>query len=137
MTDELKDKWVIFDIDGVLCKKGTLLPVDAGVGIYKALAQTNPILFLTFRPEDTREETLAWLNQWVDEDIGNDQLLMRIPDTNITEYPPEEQKVDILMSMFTGPEDILFAIDDNPSIINAYKKAGICAVHFIAPIIPD
>jgi phosphoglycolate phosphatase-like HAD superfamily hydrolase len=125
--DELKDKWVIFDIDGVLCKKGTLLPVDAGVGIYKALAQTNPILFLTFRPEDTREETLAWLNQWVDKDIGNDQLFMRIPDTDEGEYPAPEQKVDILMGLFEEPEDILVVFDDEAANIAAFRAQGITA----------
>jgi len=125
--DELKDKWVIFDIDGVLCKKGTLLPIEAGVGIYQALAKTNPILFLTFRPEDIREETLTWLQQWVDKEIGNDQLYMRIPDTDEGEYPAPEQKVDILMGLFEEPEDILVVFDDEAANIAAFRAQGITA----------
>jgi FMN phosphatase YigB (HAD superfamily) len=126
--DELKDKWVIFDIDGVLCKKGTLLPVDAGVGIYQAMAKTNPVLFLTFRPEEDREETLEWLNQWVDDEIGTDQLLMRIPDTDPGEYPSQEQKVDILTSMFENPqEEILVVFDDEAPNIKAFRDLGITA----------
>jgi phosphoglycolate phosphatase-like HAD superfamily hydrolase len=121
-------KWVVFDIDGVLCKKGTLLPIDAGVEIYKALSKTNPILILTFRPEEDREETLEWLNQWVDAEIGTDQLYMRIPDTDPGEYPSQEQKVDILTGMFENPqEEILVVFDDEAPNIKAFRDLGITA----------
>jgi hypothetical protein len=124
---DLSDKWVIFDIDGVLCKKGTLLVIDAGLQIYKALSKTNPVLFLTFREEESRDETLIWLQTWIDEDIGNDQLYMRIPDTDAGEYPSQEQKVDILMALFDKPEDILVVFDDEAPNIAAFRNQGITA----------
>jgi len=122
----MKSKTVVMDIDGVLCKPHTYLAIEEGVAVYDAMVRNHPIIFLTFREEERRKETLTWLKENVDRFVTNDQLYMRIPDTTPDEYPAPEQKVDILQALM-AKDEVLMVFDDSALNVKAFRDAGYTA----------
>lgn len=141
----MKNK-VLFDIDGCIInmekrwaawKAGELTPklykglamamdepIPAGVALYKALL-ANPDLdciFVTARNEEQRAPTHAQLVQLFGlHDLDQFELLMR-PDGESYEA---DTKLKILRRNRITPDQVLFAIDDDPSMIASYQAWGI------------
>lgn len=96
-------------------------PIEAIRSLQKHLSQ-HPDVFtiaLTARPEDTREDTLKWLNKY---DIHFDALYMRASDDNRidSKVKPEIIKNQILVD---GWEPIMF-FDDRTRVVESIRDAG-------------
>lgn len=93
----------------------------AGVALYKALLTSYPqdCLFVTARKERQRSATVDALRAFLG--VDGTPLLMRADDAA---YVPST-KLEILRNAKISPKDVLFAVDDDPMILNAYQSVGI------------
>lgn len=142
----MKDKTVIFDIDGTLAdasyRLGFIedpdrkdwesffmaenmmkdLPIEPTVEIIAGLEPLFPIMFLTARPERTRMTTINWLGKhlpW----LSSYKLLMRADGDR---RPSHEVKRDILFNDLLLPErPILCAFEDRAEDAKMYRASGV------------
>lgn len=141
-------KYAIFDIDGC-CVDNTLrlhlldptdnneayhaahdmdVPIPAGVAVYSALMRSGlNIVFLTSRHEDHRDYTAEQLRTLFGVGLLHRcraSLLMR---QDSDKEPDPVFKLKALAREGIHPSDVLIAFDDRPSIVAAYREAGIVA----------
>jgi len=130
--------FVVLDIDGVLADvrhrlrhvakkpkdwdaffaaapKDPLL--DVGAGFAREAASSHDVVYLTGRPERTRDDTLRWLEK---HDLPAGRLIMRregdrrpavLTKTQALRRLSNEQRVDLVL-------------DDDPAVIEAMTRAG-------------
>lgn len=142
----MKEKAVIFDLDGTLCFElwrehlyeidkdqwGAGIPFDPPIDdVYTMLHFISKmlkvkIIYLTGRNEKFRHYTLSWLQKYncppgpvYMREYGNQ---LRNAEYKRQVYENEIKKLDL---------DIMFAIDDNPSVIQMWKEVGILTVHVV------
>jgi len=111
-----KSSVVILDIDNTIIRNG-IYPIKKMVDYVNELSKTNKIYIITGRPESDRKDTEETLKK---AGIKYNRLMMN----NIGGSPKDqiESKVKHAQNI---KEKILFAIDDNPKMRNAYRKVGI------------
>lgn len=144
----IKPKAIIIDLDGTLCESPYRASPDMVHWkdywpLYKHIPEDLPqewcmylvdrciqfckIVFLTARPEHTKEETIKWLGK----NSGTLRIfsweLIMMPDDysiekSVTDYKREEVK------KLQEKYDILFGIDDNESVCEMFEQEGIKAL---------
>lgn len=132
---------VVFDIDGVLADVRHRLRhvaakpknwdaffasapqdplLERGAKFARDAASSHDIVYLTGRPERTRDDTLAWLQK---NQLPAGRLIMRregdrrpavLTKTQMLRQLSKEQRVDLVL-------------DDDPAVIEAMTKAGFSA----------
>lgn len=99
-------------------------PVHDTIALVRALKKAGwRIVALTARPEKWREITLKWL---VTNQVPVDILMMR-PNNNFD--PSPKVKIDALKKIQTKSKSNILAIDDRLDVIEAFREAGITALH--------
>lgn len=79
------------------------------------------VVFATSRSERCREKTLSWLRRHISPEITDEMVMMRADGDRSSEA---DQKVGDVLSRFRA-KDIILAIDDNRSILDAWREAGV------------
>lgn len=111
-----KSAVVIVDIDNTIIRNG-IYPIKKMVDYVNELSKENKIYIITGRPESDRKDTEEALKK---SGVKYNRLMMN----NIggSQKDQIESKVKHAESI---KEKVLFAIDDNPKMRNAYRKIGI------------
>jgi archaellum biogenesis ATPase FlaH len=107
---------VIVDIDNTILRKG-IYPIKKMVDYVNELSKQNKIYIITGRPESDRDETVKSLKK---AGVKYNRLMM-----NNIGGGPKDQNESKKRHAESIKENVLFAIDDNPKMRNAYKEAGI------------
>lgn len=140
-TDEPARPCVVLDIDGVLADVRHRLrfvtakpkdwdaffaaapsdpPLDVGAGFAREAASSHDVVYLTGRPERTRDDTLAWLKR---HGLPEGRLIMRrdgdrrpavLTKTQALRHLSKECRVDLVL-------------DDDPAVVDAVMMAGFSA----------
>lgn len=134
---------IVCDIDGVIADNTHRLNADGEPDwkqFYKTMDKDQPIapivlllelidtqttsewvdvFLVTGRPEEYREVTLDWLNL---HGVEYSSLLMRKLKDNRPDY---EVKPEMLEEIAERGYDVLFAIEDSPNVVEAYRKMGV------------
>lgn len=145
MNGFMRKKAIICDLDGTLCNVQHRLhhvqkePKDKDsfhndlkndslvVPVYKILRRfeyDTKIIFLSSRPEKSREETSRWLIDngfLIYNTISSDFSLFLKDDDSLNGHEFKEKKLLELKEIY----NIMFAIDDRKSHINVFRKNGI------------
>lgn len=111
-----KSSVIIVDIDNTIIRNG-IYPIKKMVDYVNELAKENKIYIITGRPESDRKDTEQTLKK---AGIKYNRLMM-----NNIGNGKEEQIESKKKHAENIKEKILFAIDDNPKMRNAYQKIGI------------
>lgn len=111
-----KSSVVIVDIDNTIIRNG-IYPIKKMVDYVNELSKTNKIYIITGRPESDRKDTEETLKK---SGIKYNRLMM-----NNVGGSPENQIESKVKHAQNIKEKVLFAIDDNPKMRNAYRKIGI------------
>lgn len=130
-----KPKALIVDLDGTLALIGdrdpyaghlchTDTPCTAVAWLLRELDRAGSvhILIVTGRNERARHATYQWLNL---HRLYADCVYMRATDDW---RPAAAYKADVLTSRILPRYDVLFALDDDPRVIAAYRGLGIVAM---------
>lgn len=137
-TDDDARPCVVLDIDGVLADVRHRLRhvattpknwdaffasapqdplLEVGASFAREAASSHDIVYLTGRPERTRDDTMAWLQR---HQLPSGRLIMRregdrrpavLTKTQALRRLSEEQRVDLVL-------------DDDPAVVQAVTKAG-------------
>jgi hypothetical protein len=143
MERKNKNKTVIFDIDDTISRPGNralLLegegpvdwdlfysdsfedePIEALLEYAKICSVLYDLVFITSRSERVRGKTAKWLDKHIG--VLSYTLHMR-PETEMYTLC-EDLKPALLKAAGIDPRDVLFAIDDNASILRAWERVGI------------
>jgi len=107
---------VIVDIDNTILRNG-IYPIKKMIDYVNELSKENKIYIITGRPESDRDETVKSLKK---AGVKYNRLMM-----NNIGGGPKDQNESKKRHAESIKENVLFAIDDNPKMRNAYKEAGI------------
>jgi archaellum biogenesis ATPase FlaH len=107
---------VIVDIDNTILRNG-IYPIKKMVDYVNELSKQNKIYIITGRPESDRDETVKSLKK---AGVKYNRLMM-----NNIGGGPKDQNESKKRHAESIKENVLFAIDDNPKMRNAYKEVGI------------
>jgi len=107
---------VIVDIDNTILRNG-IYPIKKMIDYVNELSKENKIYIITGRPESDRDETVKSLKK---AGVKYNRLMM-----NNIGNEPKDQNESKKKHAESIKENVLFAIDDNPKMRNAYKEAGI------------
>ncbi|NBQ16742.1 hypothetical protein EBU24_00300 [bacterium] len=107
---------VIVDIDNTILRNG-IYPIKKMIDYVNELSKQNKIYIITGRPESDRDETVKSLKK---AGVKYNRLMM-----NNIGGGPKDQNESKKRHAESIKENVLFAIDDNPKMRNAYKEAGI------------
>jgi phosphoglycolate phosphatase-like HAD superfamily hydrolase len=138
---------IIMDLDGVLCDNSHRAhlvppadrqhrneawrpfveqcindaPIDAGVALYESLIKAHRVVIVTSRQDLFANESRSWLknniNTW-----GYPDVIFRSATDHST---PTDYKRDVLKTLRGRGYNILFAVDDDPAIIDMYNAEGV------------
>ena len=97
-------------------------PHSAVVEIINALADDVTVLIVTARMRQWEKHTVWWL---LLNDIKFDELYMRDDGDSRKDYIV---KKEILESIRSEGYEILFAVDDNPNVIELWQEEGILTI---------
>jgi archaellum biogenesis ATPase FlaH len=107
---------VIVDIDNTILRNG-IYPIKKMIDYVNELSKENKIYIITGRPESDRDETVKSLKK---AGVKYNRLMM-----NNIGGGPKDQNESKKRHAESIKENVLFAIDDNPKMRNAYREAGI------------
>lgn len=107
---------VIVDIDNTILRNG-IYPIKKMIDYVNELSKQNKIYIITGRPEKDRKDTVEALKR---AGVKYNRLMM-----NNIGNSPKDQNESKKKHAESIKENVLFAIDDNPKMRNAYKEAGI------------
>lgn len=107
---------VIVDIDNTILRNG-IYPIKKMIDYVNELSKENKIYIITGRPESDRDETVKYLKK---AGVKYNRLMM-----NNIGGGPKDQNESKKRHAESIKENVLFAIDDNPKMRNAYKEVGI------------
>lgn len=140
-------KVILMDLDGVLCDSSHRVhlvppadrrqyneawhpfvaecvndaPIKAGLEMLNALLCSVPVFIITSRQENFSHQTRQWLKG-------------KVPETRFPEIiyrgeqdhrPPAEYKRHVLHQLIAQGYEVLFAIDDDPQIVDMYQQENI------------
>lgn len=111
-----KSAVVIVDIDNTIIRNG-IYPIKKMVDYVNELSKENKIYIITGRPESDRKDTEQTLKK---AGVKYNRLMM-----NNVGNGKDEQIESKKKHAENIKDKILFAIDDNPKMRNAYQKIGI------------
>lgn len=135
---------IIFDLDGTLANcehrkhwitskpknwkaffkgiKGDT-PIIPVMSVLTSLLKSNyNIIFMSGRSEDTREDTVQWLNdQNIHKDAHYIDLLMR----KSNDFRSDDIVKSEILDEIEKDYDILFAFDDRPKVVRMLRNRGI------------
>jgi len=106
---------VIVDIDNTILRNG-IYPIKKMIDYVNELSKQNKI-YIKGRPEKDRKDTVEALKK---AGVKYNRLMM-----NNIGNSPKDQNESKKKHAESIKENVLFAIDDNPKMRNAYKEAGI------------
>lgn len=136
--DEASTRCVVLDIDGVLADVRHRLrfvatkpknwdaffaaarddpPLEAGVRFAREAASSHDIVYLTGRPERTRDDTRAWLRR---HGLPDGQLVMRHEGDR---RPAVRTKTQALRKLAKN-QQIALVLDDDPAVVESLKQQG-------------
>jgi hypothetical protein len=128
MTDS-STKFVFVDIDHTLYDNSTNSPIEPTVGLVRTLMEHYAVVFITYRTEDMRVDTLKWLKKNVEDSIANNQLIMRIPNSDELSFPVEQMKLfQVLELVDQDIDSVLMIIDDAAKTCAMFQTVGIQAI---------
>jgi archaellum biogenesis ATPase FlaH len=107
---------VIVDIDNTILRNG-IYPIKKMIDYVNELSKQNKIYIITGRPESDRDETVKSLKK---AGVKYNRLMM-----NNIGGGPKDQNESKKRHAESIKENVLFAIDDNPKMRNAYRESGI------------
>lgn len=107
---------VIVDIDNTILRNG-IYPIKKMIDYVNNLAKDHKIYLITGRPESKRDETVDSLKK---AGVKYNRLMM-----NNLGGGKQDQIESKKKHAESIKDKILFAIDDNPKMRNAYQKIGI------------
>ena len=107
---------IIVDIDNTILRNG-IYPIKKMIDYVNELSKENKIYIITGRPESDRDETVKSLKK---AGVKYNRLMM-----NNIGGGPKDQNESKKRHAESIKESVLFAIDDNPKMRNAYKEVGI------------
>ena len=107
---------VIVDNDNTILRNG-IYPIKKMIDYVNELSKQNKIYIITGRPEKDRKDTVEALKK---AGVKYNRLMM-----NNIGNSPKDQNESKKKHAESIKENVLFAIDDNPKMRNAYKEAGI------------
>jgi archaellum biogenesis ATPase FlaH len=107
---------VIVDIDNTILRNG-IYPIKKMIDYVNELSKENKIYIITGRTESDRDENVKSLKK---AGVKYNRLMM-----NNIGGGPKDQNESKKRHAESIKENVLFAIDDNPKMRNAYKEAGI------------
>ena len=97
-------------------------PHEEGLALARRLAEDHELVFLTGRPERTREDTVAWLER---HGLGGHRLIMR---SERDRRPAAQVKVRLLRDLARRRE-VAVVVDDDPLVVAASDEAGFNTMH--------
>jgi hypothetical protein len=136
--DEAPKRCVVLDIDGVIADVRHRLrfvaskpknwhaffaaapkdpPLDVGVRFAREAASSHEIVYLTGRPERTRDDTLAWLRE---HDLPDGELIMR---RERDRRPAVLTKTQALRTL-AKTRRVELVVDDDPVVVESLRTAG-------------
>lgn len=107
-------------------------PVPAIVNLSRSIAADIAVIVLTGRSEDFRWSMTGWLHK---HGVRYDLLLMRASKDLRAD---EHVKADLYRTCIEPVFDVLFAVDDRPSVCEGWKRLGVPLIQVAQPedIIP-
>ncbi len=96
-------------------------PIPAGLEMLNALLCTIPVFIITSRQENFSQQT----GQWLEGRVPGTQSPEIIYRANDDHRPPAEYKRHTLRKLVAQGYEILFAIDDDPQIVEMYQQESI------------
>ena len=93
------------------------LPLQVGASFAREAASSHEIVYLTGRPERTRDDTLAWLRQ---HDLPNGELIMRGEGDR---RPAVLTKTQALRKL-AKTRHVELVVDDDPAVVESLRTAG-------------
>lgn len=139
----MADTLAVFDIDGVLADVRHRLhhverqpkdwdaffaaavddpPLAEGIALLRRLADEHTIVYLTGRPERTRQDTLDWFAR---HDLPPGELVMRGEGDR---RPARLVKVQLLRRL-ARRGTVAALVDDDPQVVRAVREAGFPVHH--------
>lgn len=128
----------VFDIDGVLADVRHRLPhvqgrpkdwdaffaaigkdpvLPDGLALAQELAAEHRVVYVTGRPEHTRDATMAWLGG---QNLPSGRVFMRADD----DFRPAREAKLRLMRRLSRFGDVAVVVDDDPAVCAALRAAG-------------
>jgi hypothetical protein len=92
-------------------------PHAEGVGVVRKIAEGHEIVFVTGRPERTRDATIDWLDR---QGIGGHRVVMR-PEGD--RRPAAQVKVQLVRRLARGRR-VGIVVDDDAQVLAAMRAAG-------------
>jgi phosphoglycolate phosphatase-like HAD superfamily hydrolase len=89
-----------------------------GVAVVERLRQDHRIVYLTGRPERTRQATVAWLER---HGLPRGDLLMRGDDDR---RPARQTKVQAVRALIAAGHTVAVVVDDDPQVCAAMRDRG-------------
>jgi hypothetical protein len=134
-----KPKAIVVDLDntlaligdrdpyaGHLCASDALCEATALVVFAVAEGASVNVIFLTGRNEAARDETATWLLRHLAVAAVGGSLIMRAVDDW---RPSDVYKLDMLDTRILPEYDVVFALDDDPKVVRAFRDRGIVCWH--------
>lgn len=141
-------KLVIMDLDGVICDNSHRAhlvppedqrhkneawhpfvsacvndnPIQAGIDMLRSLKVDNNVVIVTSRQDKFQAETMEWLKNHIPGIDFTGEVIFR---PNYDHTHPADYKERVLHSLLDCYERIMFAIDDDPEIIEMYNANGV------------
>ena len=141
-----KVKCYVWDIDGVIAhnNKGRddfyteeewltwfraqcpfFKPIPESCGLLAFCARNTHICLLTGRSNDLIHQTIQWLSTWITYVKSMDLYMREKTDNRST----AEFKADIMQNKILPKQEVLFAVDDDLTVIQEYHKLGVNCLH--------
>jgi hypothetical protein len=92
-------------------------PHAEGIGVVRKIAEGHEIVYVTGRPERTRDATIEWL---VRQGIGGHRLVMRPAGDR---RPAAQVKVQLVRRLARGRQ-VGIVVDDDAQVLAAMRAAG-------------
>ena len=98
-------------------------PIPHVVELFRACVQTHPVVFVSGRSDECREDTLSWLEGTLDGIAAT--LYMR----KAGDYRPDDViKIELLEQLRADGWDPIMVFDDRDRVVEAWRRAGVpCA----------
>lgn len=96
-------------------------PINAGLEMLNALLSSTPVFIITSRQQNFSQQTHQWLKGRVSGALYPEIIYRADHDHR----PPAEYKRHVLRKLIAQGYEILFAIDDDPQIVEMYQQENI------------
>jgi predicted secreted acid phosphatase len=141
--EELKQKFIIVDIDDTICKMyhGRVFndislaykdqPIEYVIDIINSLIKNKGLIpiFISNRVESSRDVTEAWLERFID--IKPSELVLYLQDFDLYDTSSSSDKTDLIEKFINDFEiqdiskEVMCAIDNENEHIETFEKYGL------------